>query len=166
MSSKQERRQPDLNTVYTINADGSRNMLQVADVKGRWTTRKYFMYALLVIIYVVAPWITIGNHPMILIDIPERAAYLMGATFTNQDFHLFFFVLIGAGIGLFVVTSLFGRVWCGFACPQTVFMEGVFRPIERLIEGRRLERIRRNKTGGFDKTWRTIIKHAIFIFLS
>ena len=42
-----------------------------------------------------------------------------------------------------VVTSLFGRVWCGFACPQTVFMEGVFRPIERIIEGRRLERIRR-----------------------
>ncbi|MCK9997190.1 MAG: hypothetical protein KAH56_13025, partial [Candidatus Krumholzibacteria bacterium] len=86
------RRQPDLNTVYTINADGSRNMLQIADVKGRWTTRKYIMYALLIIVYVAAPWIKVGNHPMILIDIPERAAYLMGATFTNQDFHLFFFV--------------------------------------------------------------------------
>ena len=62
MSSKQDRRQPDLNTVYTINADGSRNMLQVADVKGRWTTRKYFMYALLIIVYVAAPWIKVGNH--------------------------------------------------------------------------------------------------------
>jgi len=55
------KRQPDLNSVYTINPDGSRNMLQVADVKGRWTTRKYFMYALLIIVYVVAPWITIGK---------------------------------------------------------------------------------------------------------
>jgi len=159
-------RKPDLNSVYTINEDGSRNMLQVADVKGRWTTRKYLMYALLIILYVAAPWITIGNHPMILVDIPGRAAFLMGATFTNQDFHLFFFVLIGAGISLFVVTSLFGRVWCGFACPQTVFMEGVFRPIERIIEGRRLERIRRNQKGGFPKIWRKTLKHLIFIFLS
>ena len=75
-------------------------------------------------------------------------------------------MLIGAGFALFVVTSLFGRVWCGFACPQTVFMEGVFRPIERIIEGRRLERIRRNRKGGFDKTWRMVLKHLIFIFLS
>ena len=103
-------RTPDLNTVYTINEDGSRNMLQVADVKGRWTTRKYVMYALLIIVYVAAPWITVGGHPMILVDIPGRAAYLMGATFTNQDFHLFFFVLIGMGVALFVVTSLYGRV--------------------------------------------------------
>ena len=165
-SGRPAKRQPDLNTVYTINPDGSRNMLQVADVKGRWTTRKYFMYALLIIVYVAAPWVRVGSHPLILIDVPNRAAYLMGATFTNQDFHLFFFVLIGAGIGLFVVTSLFGRVWCGFACPQTVFMEGVFRPIERLIEGRRLERIRRNQKGGFDKAWRKLLKHGIFIFLS
>jgi cytochrome c oxidase accessory protein FixG len=165
-AAARKKRQPDLNSVYTINEDGSRNMLQVADVKGPWTTRKYLIYALLIIVYVAAPWITIAGQPMILVDIPGRAAFLMGATFTNQDFHLFFFVLIGAGIGLFVVTSLFGRVWCGFACPQTVFMEGVFRPIERLIEGRRLERIRRNEKGGFDKTWRKVLKHAIFIFLS
>jgi len=164
-TTDRKKRQPDLNTVYTINDDGSRNMLQVADVKGRWTTRKYLIYFALIILYVAAPWITVGGHPFILVDIPGRAAYLAGATFTNQDFHLFFFVLIGAGFGLFALTSVLGRVWCGFACPQTVFMEGVFRPIERIIEGRRLERIRRNEKGGFDKTWRKLLKHGIFIFL-
>jgi cytochrome c oxidase accessory protein FixG len=163
---KSDKRTPDLNTVYSINPDGSRNVIQVADVKGRWTTRKYIAYAVLILVYLAAPWITIGGHPAILIDIPRRSAYLLGATFTNQDFHLFFFVLIGAGLALFVVTTLFGRVWCGFACPQTVFMEGVFRPIERIIEGRRLERMRRNRKGGFDKVWRKTLKHAIFIFLS
>jgi len=122
-AADRKKRQPDLDTVYTINPDGSRNMLQVADVKGRWTTRKYFMYFALIIVYVAAPWITVGNHPFILVDIPGRAAFLAGATFTNQDFHLFFFVLIGAGFALFVLTSVLGRVWCGFACPQTVFME-------------------------------------------
>jgi cytochrome c oxidase accessory protein FixG len=163
---RSKKRQPDLDSVYTINADGSRNVLQVADVRGRWTVRKYIIYYFLIAIYVAAPWITIGGHPMVLVDIPGRAAYLMGATFTNQDFHLFFFVLIGAGIGLFVATSVLGRVWCGFACPQTVFMEGVFRPIERFLEGDRVARMRRSRQGGGAGLWRKVLKHAAFIFLS
>ena len=163
---KIEKRTPDLNTVYSINADGSRNFIQVADVKGKWTTRKYITYAILILVFVAAPWITVGGHPLIHINIPDRSAYLMGTTYTNQDFHLFFFILIGSGLALFVLTSLFGRVWCGFACPQTVFMEGVYRPIERIIEGRRLERIKRNKEGGADNLWRKVLKHTIFIFLS
>ena len=68
-SPRPGRRQPDLNTVYTINDDGSRNMLQVADVKGRWTTRKYIMYGVLILVYVLAPWVTMGGHPFILVDI-------------------------------------------------------------------------------------------------
>jgi len=105
------KRQPDLNSVYTINPDGSRNFLQVADVKGRWTTTKNIVYFILVAIFLVVPWINVGKHPMLHFDIPGRAAYIMGATFTNQDFHLFFFILIGSGLGLFIATSLFGRVW-------------------------------------------------------
>lgn len=159
------KRTPDLDTVYTINSDGSRNVLQVADVKGFWHLRKNLMYAVLLIVYVGAPWLTIGGHPAILFDLPGRAAYLMGATFTNQDFNLFFFVLIGMGILLFVVTSLWGRVWCGFACPQTVFMEGVFRPIERLIEGNTSMRDKRNRAGGAPTIWRRVLKHSIYIFL-
>ncbi len=161
-----DQRRPDLDSLYSVNPDGSRNMLQVAEVKGRWTTRKYLVYALLIVVYLATPWVSIGGRPAVLIDIPGRAAYLFGASFSNQDFHLFFFVLMGLGLGLFVVTSLFGRVWCGFACPQTVFMEGVFRPIERLVEGRRLERMRRNAKGGPDKIWRKVVKHGIFIALS
>jgi cytochrome c oxidase accessory protein FixG len=163
---KKELRRPDLDTIYSINPDGSRNFIQTADVKGKWTTIKYACYAALILVYLAAPWITIGDHPMILFNIADRSAHLFGMTFTNQDFHLFFFVLIGTGLGLFIVTSLFGRVWCGFACPQTVFMEGVFRPIERIIEGRRLERMRRNEKGGSDMVWRKIVKHGVFIFLA
>ncbi|MCP4572167.1 MAG: cytochrome c oxidase accessory protein CcoG [bacterium] len=161
-----DQRRPDLDSMYTINSDGSRNMIQVADVKGRWNTRRNLMFALLIVVYLIIPWINVGGRPAVLVDIPGRAAHFFGMSFTNQDFHLFFFVLIGIGLGLFLVTSIFGRVWCGFTCPQTVFMEGVFRPIERLIEGRRLDRIRRNEKGGADKVWRKALKHLAYLFLS
>ena len=160
-----DQRRPDLDSMYTINPDGSRNMIQTAEVRGHWTRLRNIIFALLVVVYVVLPWVTIGGPPAMLIDIAGRNAHFFGVSYTNQDFHLLFFVFIGMGLGLFVVTSLFGRVWCGFACPQTVFMEGVFRPIERIIEGRRLERIRRNKQGGPDKVLRKLLKHAIYIFL-
>ena len=78
-----------------------------------------------------------------------------------------FFVLIGTGLALFIMTSLFGRMWCGLLCPQTVFMEGIFRPIERLIEGDRIKRMRRNRAGASaGKTGLKIVKHAIFVLLS
>jgi len=159
-------RRPDLETVYTINPDGSRNFLHPADVRGRWQVRKNLVWAVLMLIYLGVPFVTVGGKPAVLFDIPGRSAHLFGTVFTNQDFHLVFFLLVGFGLTLFVVTSLWGRVWCGFACPQTVFMEGVFRRLERWIEGPRLTRVRRN-LGPWtaDKAWRKGLKHAVFLGL-
>ena len=157
------KRRPDLNTVFTINEDGSRNFLHPADVKGRWQLRKNLVFGFLITAYLAMPWIQIGGRPMIHIDLPGRAAHLFGATFTNQDFHLVFFLVTGIGFGLFALTSLWGRVWCGYFCPQTVFMEGVARRMERWIEGPRNQRIRRNLGPlTFDKAWRKVLKHLLF----
>ncbi len=138
------RRRPDLDTMYTINTDGSRNFLHPADVKGPWQRLKRSIWLLLIAVYVAMPWLRMSGRPMIHLDLPGRSAQLFGQTFTNQDFYLVFFLVSGMGFLLFVLTSLLGRVWCGFACPQTVFMEGVVRRIERAIEGPRNRRIRRN----------------------
>ncbi len=162
-----KRRRPDLDTMYTINEDGSRNFLHPADVHGRWQVRKNLVWLTLLVVYLGLPFVRIGGYPAVHFNIGGRSAHLFGATFTNQDFHLFFFLLLGFGLTLFVVTSLWGRVWCGFACPQTVFMEGVFRRIERWIEGERVTRIRRNlgpMTG--DKLGRKILKHGVFLGLA
>lgn len=160
-------RLPDLDSLYTINADGSRNFLHPADVKGRWQIRKQWIFTILIAIYAVVPWIEIGGHPAILIDIPDRQAYLFGRTYTNQDFYLLFFLLSGAGFTLFVLTALWGRIWCGFACPQTVWLEGLFRRIERWLEGPRDVRIRRNQGPmTAEKFSRKAAKQVLFLAFS
>ena len=164
---RSEVRWPDMDTMYTINPDGSRNFLHPADVKGRWQVRKDILWLVLILVYLGLPWLQVGGYPAVHFDIPGRAAYLFGHTFTNQDFYLSFFVFSGIGFAFFVVTSMFGRLWCGLACPQTVFLEGVFRKVERLIEGPRHKRIKLNQgpwTPG--KILRKTLKHTAFVGIS
>jgi len=160
-------RRPDVDTVFTINEDGSRNFIQLADVHGRWQSRRNVIYVVLMAIYLGMPWIRVGGNPLIHFDLPNRVAYLFGANFTNQDFHLVFFLVTGLGFGLFVVTSLWGRVWCGFVCPQTIFMEGVVRRIERWVEGSKARRSRRAESPWrFDNVWRKVLKHLLLIAMA
>jgi len=166
-SAAPEKRRPDLDTVFTSREDGSRNSIQVADVRGRFQRRRTLVNGLLIAVYLSLPWIKIGGSPAVHLDLPGRTAHLFGATFTNQDFYLAFFLLVGMGFGLFMVTAIFGRVWCGWACPQTVFTEGLFRKVERWIEGSRQRRIRRNAAPlSFDRIWRKTVKHAIYLILA
>ena len=160
-------RAPDLETLYSINDDGSRNMLQPADVRGRWHTRRNMVFAILIAIYVAVPWIRVGGFPAIRLDIPSRTAYLVGHTYTREDFYLVFFLLTGFCFALFAMTALWGRIWCGYACPQTVFLEGVYRRIEGWIEGNRNERLRRNQGPmNFEKLWRKALKQFLFLVVT
>lgn len=151
-------------TASSLRSDGRRNYVHPADVKGRFTSKRNVIFALLVATYVLLPWIEIGGHPALFIDIVARRFYIFGLSFNAQDTWLLFFLLSGLGFSLFVITAIFGRVWCGYACPQTVFLEGVFRRIERVIEGPRVRRMRRNAGAwNFDKVWRKTLKHILFI---
>lgn len=148
----------------SLRADGSRNHVHPADVKGRFVKARYVVFAALIAVWAALPWIQIGGHPAMYLDVPGRHFYLFGATFNAQDFWLVFFLLSGTGLALITITTVLGRVWCGWACPQTVFMEGVFRRIERLVEGPRNKRLRRNAGPmSFDKLWRKVLKHALFV---
>ncbi len=155
-------RRPDLDTMFTVNPDGSRNMINVADVAGRWQRRKHVVWFVLIAVYLALPFVQIGGHPAVHIDLPGRAAYIFGLTFTNQDFYLSFFLFTAIWFVLFVATALWGRVWCGYACPQTVFLEGVFRRVQRAIEGSREKRARVAGKVTFPK----IVTHTIFLLLS
>ena len=106
-------RRPDVDTLFSINDDGSRNVIHPADVKGRFQNRKHLLWMGLIGIYMALPWIKIGGRPAFLIDIQARHFYLFGHTFNAQDFWFSFFFVTGLGFTLFVVAALFGRVWCG-----------------------------------------------------
>jgi cytochrome c oxidase accessory protein FixG len=127
----------------SLRKDGSRVKVVPADVSGRFQTARKAVFALLIVVWAALPWIQIGGHPSVQLDVAARRFYLFGKVFNAQDTWLVFFLLTGAVFGLLYVTALAGRVWCGWACPQTVFLEGIFRPIERLIGGPREKRMRR-----------------------
>ncbi len=151
----------------SLKADGRRNFVHPADVSGRFTRLRNLGFLLLIGIYVALPWIEIGGQPAVFLDIQARRFFLFGLSFNAQDIWLLFFLISGIGFSLFVLTALFGRVFCGYACPQTVFLEGVFRKIERWIEGPRNTRMRRNAgPWNADKIARKLAKHALFVLAS
>lgn len=131
---------PSLDTLWVINSDGSRKFVHTADVRGRFTILRTLAGILLIAVYVALPWIEINGNPAVFIDIAQRQFHFFGLTFAPQDLWLAFFLITGLGFSLFFLTALFGRIWCGWGCPQTVFLEFVFRRIERWTEGPALDR--------------------------
>ncbi len=157
---------PDV-PVGSLHSDGTRNYVHPADVKGRFTRRRHVIFGILILLLVGLPFVRIGGHPALFLDVQHRLFYLFGESFNAQDFWLSFFLFTGFGFALFVGTTLWGRVWCGYACPQTVFLEGLYRPIERFIEGPRNQRLRRNAgPRTFARLWRKTAKHLLSLTLS
>jgi len=126
---------PSLDSVTTIQDDGSRRFLHPADAQGRFLFWRRVSAWVLIAVYLSLPWIPVDGYPAVFLDLANSRFHLFGYTLAAQDAWLLFFLVSGVGFSLFFITALLGRVWCGWACPQTVFLEHVYRRIERLIEG-------------------------------
>jgi cytochrome c oxidase accessory protein FixG len=121
----------------------------------------------LLIVYVALPWIPVGGFPAVFLDAVNRHFHFFGLTLATQDLWVFFFLVTGLGFSLFYVTALFGRVWCGWTCPYTVFLEHVFRRVERLIDGDAPARRLLDKAPWTaSKITKRVIKHTIYLLLS
>lgn len=154
---------PQIGTLSSINEDGSRKAIHPADVRGRFIRWRRWTFAALIAFYVALPLVKVNGHPAVHLDIAARRFYLFGSTFNAQDFWIVVFLLTTVGFSLLFVTAWKGRAWCGWACPQTVFLEGVFRPIERLIEGPREKRLRRAKDPwGAGRVARAVLRHGAY----
>ena len=121
----------------TLNQDGSRNWIRPKPAAGAWWHRRRVVAYSLMAAFLSLPYIHINGMPAIQLDLPRRHFTILGTTFLPTDTLLLMLLLASAVVSIFLFSALFGRVWCGWACPQTVYMEFVFRPLERLIEGGR-----------------------------
>jgi len=114
-----------------------------------------------------APFVRVNGLPLVLLDVINRRFVFFGLLFWPQDFHLVVLLVLAALVTLVLTTAAVGRVWCGWLCPQTVFMEMVFRRIEFLIDGSAEQQVRRHRgPWTFDRMWRFVVKQAVFFGLS
>ena len=145
----------------------TREWVYPQSIQGRFMTIRRWTFLGLHLLLLITPWITINGHPAFRVDVPARTVYLFGSIFTASDTIFLLLILWFAAFSLFFFTAVFGRIWCGYACPQTVFLESWIRPVELWIEGDRLTRKRRDEKGWtFDRAWRKVAKWTVFLAVS
>ncbi len=155
------------NRISTVSEEGKRVWIYPKKPKGVFHNYRAIVAVFLIGLLIGLPFVSINGHPLFLFDILQRKFYLFGVGFWPQDFHIFLLFMISFLIFIILFTVLFGRIWCGWACPQTIFMEMVFRKIEYWIEGDTQQQQKLNAQPlNAAKISKKVLKHSIFIFLS
>lgn len=148
----------------TLNEDGTRRWMRPRLSPGRFMKARRYLGWFLIAFFVSAPLIPINGHPMIFLDVAQRRFHLFGGTFLPTDSFLLMLLMMSIFLTIFWLTALFGRVWCGWGCPQTVYMEFLFRPIERLFEGGPTQQRAIDAKGGLNG--RRLAKNVVFLFIA
>ena len=145
---------------------GKRPWVYYSKGKGFFNSLHRYSGTILLIIFLVTPWISLGDSPLFRIDLPGRRLFMLGQMFTALDTRFLMVAGLMSAIGLGLFTSLVGRVWCGYLCPQTVFLEELIRRIEVAIEGDRGAR-RKLDQGPWTKTkvWKKGLKWSLFVLV-
>jgi cytochrome c oxidase accessory protein FixG len=153
--------------IATADQKGRRLWVYPTKPKGRLTTARSIVAFFLLLLLFAAPFIEINGEPSILLDILERNFVFFGLVFRPQDIFLFVLVLLTLLVFVVLFTAIFGRLFCGWICPQTVFMEMVFRRIEYWIDGSpHKQRKLREGPWNEKKILKWILKQSIFFGLS
>ena len=148
-------------------AGKKRNWIYAKKPSGKlYNYRQRVGYSLLLFLF-AAPFIKINGNPFLMFNIVERKFSIFGNMFFPQDLHIFVFGSLIILVGIVLFTAIFGRVWCGWTCPQTIFMELIFRRIEYLIEGDWIQQKKLNAGPNTDaRAWKKLLKHTIFLAIS
>jgi cytochrome c oxidase accessory protein FixG len=155
------------NELASVARDGRRRWIYARQPAGRlYRARTILSWFLLAFLF-LAPFISVNGQPLMLIDVLQRRFSLLAVLFRPQDFYLVVLIALTVLVTLLLSTVVVGRVWCGWFCPQTVFMEMLFRRLEYLIEGSAEQQLRRDRGPWTQrKLVRKGLKHAVFFGLS
>lgn len=154
-------------SIATVDEKGRRIWVYPKKPWGKYTNYRGVVSAFLLLVLFATPFIRIKGEPLLLLNVIERKFIVFGNIFWPQDFHLFVFAMIAAIVFIILFTVVFGRLFCGWVCPQTIFMEMVFRRIEYLIEGDYKQQMKLDKQAwNGEKIWKKTLKHVVFVLLS
>jgi cytochrome c oxidase accessory protein FixG len=147
----------------TLNADGTRRWIRPRQFDGRFLRARRRVGWALIALFAALPFVRVRGNPALLFDIPARQFHFFGATLRATDGVLLMLLLLTIFVSIFAITAWIGRAWCGWACPQTVYMELLFRPLERWLEGGRNAQLRLDREG---PNTRRLIRYGVFALLS
>lgn len=151
----------------SIDHEGHRINIIPAEVKGAFRRHRTIVQGILLAIFLLVPWIHFKGQQLILLDLSEREFIFFNVIFKSHDAPLLFLILGILTLGLAWVTAIWGRIWCGWACPQTVFIDAVYRRIEAFIEGNAFERRKlQNAPLSMTKAVKKIVKWISFAAVS
>lgn len=151
----------------SIQPDGRRRWIYARKPHGRFTRWREILSVFLVTFLFAAPFVKVNGHQFLLLNIINREFVLFGMPFWPNDFYLVAVLFLTGIVTFVVITASIGRIWCGWLCPQTVFMEMIFRKIEWLINGSPVEQAtRKNGPWNADRIWRTSLTVSVFFIIS
>lgn len=154
-------------SIATAEASGKRKYVYPKKVNGKYAKYRNLVSAVLLLMLFIFPFVSIGGRPFILLDIMNRQFYLFSFYFAPSDFYLVALGMVVSIVFVIVFTVIYGRIFCGWICPQTIFMEHVFRRIEYWIEGDRNKQIRLDKQDwNTEKITKRLTKWFVFAFIS
>jgi cytochrome c oxidase accessory protein FixG len=146
---------------------GKRVWIYPKIIIGKFYRYRAWFSAFLLLCLFAGPWIKIGGHPLMLFNVIDREFIILGIPFFPQDFYILALGLLSFIVFIMLFTSIFGRLWCGWACPQTLFMEMVFRRIENWIEGNATQQKKLDEGPlNAEKITKKTLKHGLFWIIS
>ncbi|WP_139922856.1 cytochrome c oxidase accessory protein CcoG [Hymenobacter sp. DG01] len=154
-------------SIATVDAEGRRVWLYPKQPAGRlYNLRKWLSYGLLALLF-AGPWLRIGGLPVLMLNLPARRFIIFGQIFWPQDFFILLLASLTFLVFIILFTVVYGRAFCGWVCPQTIFLEMVFRRIEYWLEGDAPQQKALDRAAWtWNKIWRKTTKHALFLVIS
>ncbi|KQR95044.1 cytochrome c oxidase accessory protein CcoG [Chryseobacterium sp. Leaf180] len=154
-------------SIGTMEQSGKRRWIFPKKPRGKYTNYRNLVSYLLLIIYFSLPFLKINGNPVLLLNVIDREFFIFGQPFYPQDFFILTLGAIASLIFIIVFTIAFGRIFCGWICPQTIFMEFIFRKIEYLIEGDRNRQMKLDRQEwNTEKIWKRSLKWSVYVVIS